>query len=235
MTDGDPRLIDTTSIVHDAVAVGRSSNQRWRMATLVLGLVCVAALTFAVMTILGQRDDAQSQTQVERATTKKVGVSGTDLANKVLLACVGAGKDARALRSAGLCGEATTTKQEIKQAVPGTPGAAGATGATGSTGLPGVRGQDGSPGPAGRDGASVTGPTGATGPAGPAGPPGADGKAGSDGAPGPAGPAGPAGADGRGIRDAQCGDNGRWTITYTDGTTSDGGTCRADLIPAPSQ
>lgn len=64
---------------------------------------------------------------------------------------------------------------------------------------------------------------------------GADGEDGADGAPGPKGDPGPAGADGkdgvdgqdgRGLEDAQCGDDGRWILTWTDGTTSDGGSCR---------
>ncbi|QYC54941.1 minor tail protein [Arthrobacter phage Popper] len=59
---------------------------------------------------------------------------------------------------------------------------------------------------------------------------------------GPMGPAGTAGAtgakgdkgeDGRGIESAYCGDDGRWLITYTDTTTSDGGQCRPVIIPGP--
>jgi len=64
---------------------------------------------------------------------------------------------------------------------------------------------------------------------GPMGPAGADSTV-----PGPAGPPGPAGAngaDGRGIQSAFCGDDARWVITYTDGTTSDGGVCRTSVIP----
>jgi hypothetical protein len=64
---------------------------------------------------------------------------------------------------------------------------------------------------------------------GPMGPAGADSTV-----PGPTGPPGPAGAngaDGRGIQSAFCGDDARWVITYTDGTTSDGGACRTTFIP----
>jgi hypothetical protein len=56
--------------------------------------------------------------------------------------------------------------------------------------------------------------------------------------PGPAGadstvpgPPGPAGADGRSITDAQCLDNGRWSISWSDGTTTDGGQCRETITP----
>lgn len=76
----------------------------------------------------------------------------------------------------------------------------------GDRGRPGGEGQDGTdgsdstiPGPAGKDGKD-----------------GADGRDGVDGRDG---------KDGRGITDAQCGENGRWTLWWTDGTTSDGGPC----------
>ena len=66
---------------------------------------------------------------------------------------------------------------------------------------------------------ACVGPMGPAGAAGPAGPPGADGAPGVN------------GADGRGITDAQCRDDGRWAITYTDGVTTDGGNCRATIAP----
>jgi hypothetical protein len=118
----------------------------------------------------------------------------------------------------------------------------GPVGPSGPPGRPGVDGDDGVAGlsvrgPAGSDGESSTVP-GPPGPQGPAGPPGEPGKDGADstvpGPPGPAGPTGPAGAngsDGRGIQSAYCGDDARWLITYTDGTTEDGGVCRTDPGP----
>jgi len=119
----------------------------------------------------------------------------------------------------------------------GFPGPAGPTGPAGAKGDTGSQGLAGLLGVAGKDGAS--GPPGPVGPVGPAGADGATGPAGPAGAdstvPGPAGPQGatgaqgPQGEQGRGIQSAYCWDNGRWTITYTDGTTSDGGTCRATL------
>lgn len=81
----------------------------------------------------------------------------------------------------------------------GTAGDDGSDGPTGANGSDGADGQPGPPGPAGKDGA-----------------PGADGKDGVD------------GKDGRGIEKTYCNDAGRWEITYTDGTTSDGGICRID-------
>jgi hypothetical protein len=100
-------------------------------------------------------------------------------------------------------------------------------------GLGVCRGPGGPPGPPGttgkqgKDGATVVGEPGADGATGPAGKDGADGKDGAQGPPGEQGPAGPAG---RGIASTTCGDDGRWLVTYTDGTTQDAGPCRA-LLP----
>lgn len=113
---------------------------------------------------------------------------------------------------------------------------------------PGVQGPTGPPGPRGpscieelglspcRGDAGTTGVPGGTGPAGADGSPGSAGGQGPKGEPGPAGPqgepgpAGPAGTPGRGVQSTICGDDGRWLVTYTDGTTEDAGTCRA-LLP----
>jgi len=73
-------------------------------------------------------------------------------------------------------------------------------------------------GPRGFDGVSITGPQGGVGAAGTNGTDGANGADGKD------------GADGRGIASATCGDDGRWTITYTDGATADGGVCREPVV-----
>lgn len=131
----------------------------------------------------------------------------------------------------------------------GTPGTTGPVGAAGSDGTPGEAGAPGGPGTAGEAGApGETGPRGSagdTGATGPQGPPGPAGTAGKDSTiPGPAGPAGPPGptgepgTDGRGIASAICdSETGRWTITYTDDSTSDGGTCIAtpdDPAPTPT-
>lgn len=129
----------------------------------------------------------------------------------------------------------------------GPVGPVGATGERGPIGPAGPFGPKGDKGDVGDDGVaglSFQGPPGADGtpgvpgPVGPPGPQGEPGPAGADstvpgpaGADGPAGPPGADGADGRGISDAQCLDSGRWAITYTDGTTSDGGVCRAEPGP----
>lgn len=64
--------------------------------------------------------------------------------------------------------------------------------------------------------------------------PGRDGVDGKDGTPGKDGVDGRDGAPGRGIQDAQCQQDGRWHITYTDGTTSDAGACRVEQAPPPN-
>ena len=120
--------------------------------------------------------------------------------------------------------------------VPGPTGAPGADGEDGDDST--VPGPQGDPGRSGADGKSVTGPQG---PAGPKGDPGAAGKDST--VPGPQGPAGergPAGANGRGITDAQCGGDGRWDITFTDGAVQDGGPCLVtpetpDPTPTPTE
>lgn len=122
------------------------------------------------------------------------------------------------------------------QGAPGVPGPAGVDGEDSTIpGPAGEPGQDGAPGADGED-STVPGPRGEPGPQGDPGP------AGPTGEPGPAGPAGPEGEDGidgRGIASATCDPaTGRWTITYTDDTTSDGGTCIAtpdDPEPTPTQ
>lgn len=126
-----------------------------------------------------------------------------------------------------------------EQGFPGPVGAKGDKGDKGDLGSQGLAGLLGLTGPAGIPGPDgKIGPVGPPGPAGAAGPPGTDGLPGADSTvPGPAGATGETGAkgesgrDGRGIESAHCWENGRWTITYTDGTTADAGQCRADIIP----
>jgi len=129
-----------------------------------------------------------------------------------------------------------------EQGFPGPSGPTGPAGPKGDQGVMGLLGLTGTAGPAGPPGpVGATGPQGLpglagaqgdTGPAGPPGPAGADSTVpGPAGPPGATGPQGPSGATGRGIQSAYCWDNGRWTITYTDGSTQDGGQCRTTLTP----
>lgn len=152
-----------------------------------------------------------------------------------------------------LCAKAEAVQDQPTEALPGPKGdkgndgergplgpvgPVGATGERGPLGPVGPKGDKGDVGDDGVAGLSFQGPAGAAGPMGPQGEPGVPG---ADGAPGPAGPAGadstvpgpqgPQGEPGRGIENAHCGDDGRWLITYTDGTTSDGGVCREEPGP----
>jgi hypothetical protein len=149
-----------------------------------------------------------------------------------------------------LCAKADKVQDNPTEALPGAKGDKGNPGDRGPAGFPGLDGKDstvpGPPGPLGPvgpkgdvgddgvAGLSFQGPVGPPGPAGEpglTGPPGADstvpGPAGPPGPEGAAGPAGASGADGRSITDAQCRDDGRWAISWSDGTTTDGGNCRA--------
>ena len=149
-----------------------------------------------------------------------------------------------------LCAKADKVQDNPTEALPGAKGDKGNPGEPGRPGkdsaVPGPMGPPGADskvpgpvGPAGKpgdDGMTVQGPPGSdsTTP----GPPGEPGKDGADstvpGPQGPAGPAGPAGADGkdgRGVQSAYCGDDAHWMITYTDGSTSDGGVCRTEPGP----
>lgn len=202
-----------------------------------------------------QADKATAQVQAADAAGE-----GQLLADEVLQVCRAGGKEAKALSAAGLCGKASTTKENIDETVKDAPASSSSTtivrretvpiatltaivssavddALLASCGADGCRdGQDSTipgpqgpastvPGPQGEPG--VPGQQGATGPKGDTGPTGADGQP---------GPAGPQGEPGRSITDAQCGDDGRWSITYSDGATSDGGTCRAvDVLPAPTE
>lgn len=125
------------------------------------------------------------------------------------------------------------------QGFPGVKGDAGERGPIGARGEKGDQGNEGldALGLPGADG--VAGQDGSTGPVGPAGEPGADGapglpgkdgepgRDGVDGAPGAPGADGAPGKDGRGLNDMQCA-NGRWTAYWSDGTTSDSGSCAAN-------
>jgi len=149
-----------------------------------------------------------------------------------------------------LCAKADKVQDNPTEALPGAKGDKGNPGDRGPAGFPGLDGKDstvpGPPGPlgpvgpkgdTGDDGVAGLSFQGPVGPPGPAGEPGLPGPAGTDstvpgpagppGADGATGPAGASGADGRSITDAQCRDDGRWAISWSDGTTTDGGNCRA--------
>jgi len=214
-----------------------------RWAFFVLALMIAAGLGWMVydrLAVGADKNTAQANTQT--------------LAQDIQTVCQTSGK--LLVDDRDLCVKAEKVQQDPTTALAGPKGDPGV---PGPPGLPGMDGKDGNPGPqgdpgvdstatgapgqpgaAGKDGASSTvpGPPGMPGPPGPAGeqgPAGADGAPGADstvpGPEGPAGPQGPEGDTGRGIASAFCGDEGRWTITYTDGATQDGGQCRTTITP----
>jgi hypothetical protein len=77
---------------------------------------------------------------------------------------------------------------------------------------------------------SFCGPAGSTGTSGEPGKPGEPGKTGSTGS---TGPTGPKGEPGRGVRKSEA-VNCRWQVTYTDGTTEDGGNACTTTTAKPS-
>lgn len=200
-----------------------------RWAFFVLALMIAGGLSWMVvdrMTTQADKNTAQANSQT--------------LAQDIQTVCASQGR--LMVDDRDLCVKAEKVQQDPTGAIPGpkgdagvpgkdglngAPGPAGPVGPTGPGGPPGPNGLDGSDGATGATGfAGATGEPGSVGPQGPAGPAGADSTV-----PGPQGPQGADGAQGRGIQSAYCGDNGRWTITYTDGATQDGGQCRAGIGP----
>lgn len=214
---------------------------RWMF--FVLALMIIAGLVWNVYVTLSataEKNTAQANSQT--------------LAKDIQSICEQQGK--LLVDDRDLCAKATLVQETPSDAIPGPkgdkgndgepgprgplgfPGPEGAKGDTGPVGPLGPVGPKGDVGDDGVAGLSFQGPAGPPGPAGepgPAGPAGADstvpGPAGPPGADGPPGPAGANGADGRSITDAQCRPDGRWAISWSDGTTTDAGQCRAD--PAP--
>lgn len=124
--------------------------------------------------------------------------------------------------------------QEV-QSIPGATGPIGEQGLKGETGIPGISGPIGTPGATGEPGVSgVNGANGNDGKNGIDGPPGPQGIQGEPGAIGAPGANGTNGANGRGLQSVTCDGDGLtsvWTITYTDGTTSQtAGPCRLSLL-----
>ncbi|MBD3781709.1 MAG: collagen-like protein [Micrococcales bacterium] len=213
----------------------RRQDRRWLVLVVAILLIAMPAVFY-----LGRLySDSQKQT---KATAEQA----LSLADKVSQACATTDSTQRAaLVQIGACQQAQQVKKDPTPAVgpqgpagpagpQGPVGPAGVNGVNGAAGSPGARGAVGDPGPAGATGADgatgAQGDPGATGPAGPQGPPGPQGAAGPAGQDGSTGPQGPQGDPGRGIQSVMCGNDGRWTVTYTDGTSADAGRCRVGLL-----
>lgn len=212
---------------------GKEFPPRW------LTFVCILALLIGVGVLVWDKWTATQDKNTAQANSQT-------LAQEIQRMCAEQG--ALVVDDRDLCAKATQVQEKPTEALPGPKGDKGEPGKDGEPGrdstVPGPPGRDGKdgadstvPGPPGKDGkdgadSTVPGPQGVQGvpgadstvpgPAGPAGPAGADGAT---------GPAGPQGEPGRGIASAYCGDNDRWTITYTDGAVQDGGQCRESKPP----
>jgi hypothetical protein len=217
------------------------------------------ALGFAIIALLAwigySLFDSNLRAARSEANEQVAKSNSQTLAEDIKAICAQQGK--LLLDDRDLCAKAEAVQATPTESIAGPKGDKGNPGDRGPAGFPGLDGKDstvpGPPGPLGPvgpkgdvgddgvAGLSFTGPAGPPGPPGepgPAGPPGADstvpGPAGPPGADGSAGPAGASGADGRSITDAQCRPDGRWAISWSDGTTTDAGQCRADppaLVP----
>lgn len=204
-----------------------------RWAFFVLALVITAGLGWMVydrLATTADKNTAQANSQT--------------LAKDIQRVCQQQGK--LLVDDRDLCAKAEAVQEQPTEALPGpkgdkgNQGERGLQGERGFPGLPGTKGDKGDKGDRGIEGREALGLPGQNGSAGKDGEPGRDGAPGSpgkdgepgkDGAPGSDGAPGKDGVDGkdgRGMTDAYCGDDGRWTITYTDGTTQDGGVCRTD-------
>lgn len=219
------------------------SNRAARLRNLAIVGLAVLALIFGLVCLYLALDNARlaSANAVYGQTQQQ---EKQDLAEEFDAACKSADFQQTAAGS-NICEKAEQVASEPGAVLAGPQGIQGVPGPRGEQGFPGPAGPQGEPGPTGATGPvggvgaagpdGVPGVNGVPGPPGPPGPQGVPGEPGSDGAdstvPGPAGPAGPQGDPGRGISSTYCGDDGRWTITYTDGGVQDAGACREPNKP----
>lgn len=211
--------------------------------------VLLIALAGLLMIVLGMGWMMYNQftTSVDKNTAQS---GSATMAQDIVRICETEGK--LMVNDRDLCAKAEAVLKDPTQAIAppkgdkGNPGERGERGERGFPGLPGAKGDKGDRGDRGVEGrealglpgqTGTAGKDGAMGPVGPAGEPGipgAQGEQGVPGEPGKDGVNGVDGKDGRSLNDMQCGDNGRWTAYWSDGTTSDSGMCRAPsggLIP----
>lgn len=202
--------------------------------------IALAVAIVALLAWIGYSLFESNQRAAQSAAESEVAKSNSQtLAEDIKTICAQEGKVL--LDDRDLCAKAEAVQAQPTEAIAGPKGDKGNDGERGPLGPVGATGERGPLGPVGPKGdigddgvagLSFQGPAGADGAQGPMGPAGPQGEPGTDGTPGPAGadgapgPQGPQGEPGRGMQSAHCGDDGRWTITYTDGATSDGGACR---------
>lgn len=230
-------------------------NKAARLRNLAIVALAVVALIFGLVCLFLAMDNA-GLAAANRAYGQTQEQEKQSLAEEFDAACKSADFQQSSAGS-NICQKAEQVAAESTSAPAGPQGVQGVPGPRGEQGFPGEQGPVGPVGAAGPKGdvgpqgiagllglPGLNGANGTMGPEGPPGPPGPQGIQGEPGPPGadstvpgppgevgPQGPVGPQGEEGRGVRSAYCGDDGRWTITYTDGATSDGGQCRATITP----
>lgn len=215
---------------------------RWLMFVAVV--MCLLAVLAGVGILVYDKVSATADKNTAQANTQT-------LAQDIQRVCREQGR--LVVDDRDLCAKADAVQDTPTEALPGPKGdkgsdgergplgpigPVGATGERGPLGPVGPKGDKGDIGDDGVAGLSFQGPAGAdgepgaTGATGPKGDKGEPGVGGAPGAAGADGATGPQGEPGRGIADTYCQDNGRWQITYTDGTVdNDAGQCRTDPGP----
>lgn len=229
----DPREMNTDDLEAAAVHAGHISNRRMRLLTAIFAIVAAAALAFSITGFVEARDSAQTGEQTAQQETRDIKLPADDLVNRVLEACKGDNPRAKGVRDAGLCGQASETKAQIKQVItrparPGATGDRGPAGIAGALGLEGPRGLRGLPGGPGMNGSD--GQTGAPGESikGESGVDGKDGAAGKDGSDATNGKDAPT------ITNITC-DATTGVFTFSnDSTIRVDNMCAAPLVPVPA-
>jgi hypothetical protein len=102
-------------------------NRRLWIAVVVLALVASVAGGYAIQLRTAQRDDAQQEAATNAKGKVQVAGEGQMLANEVLAACRAGGDESAALSKAGLCGKASTAKENIDERVKDTPSSSSTT------------------------------------------------------------------------------------------------------------
>lgn len=207
---------------------GKEFPPRW------MTFVCILALLVGVGVLVWDKWAARQGEATAQSNTQT-------LAQDIQRVCQEQGR--LVVDDRDLCAKAEAVQETPTEALPGPKGDKGNTGERGERGergFPGLPGLKGDKGDKGNVGLNAQGIPGLNGSPGKDGAPGAKGepglngepgKDGGDGAPGTPGADGAKGDPGRGVDSAYCGDDAHWLITYTDGTTSDGGVCRTDPGP----
>lgn len=203
-------MYPTETDPHEEIIAELDRRTRWRgVLSIIIGVAGLIALLFVSLYFLDRLSDADTRLDLTETQLAVANAKIKELGGEPAKAIDIPGTDAKVVP------------------VPGRDGERGPRGPEGPRGEPGRDGEDGRDG---SDGIAQNGQDGQ------------DGDDGTDGQQGPEGPAGPQGApgepgsDGRGISDIDCDDDGRFVISYTDGTTDtvgEEGACTEDGLLGP--